>query len=169
MAPGWLLQECAMWVKTQMVRTRHKERESRVWPLRKRAAKPFTVQGKHQKGSLKTKWPMWLKRTGISMYEFSCVCSERQCGPSFSVNWSYSQIFFLQGYFFTVYFCFCFGFGGSQGRTEIATHGAEWKHMSENRSPEVKARWAHRSPWEFLMPTPGLGPDQEPLSLKQEA
>ena len=146
MAPGWLLQECAMWVKTQMVRTRHKERESRVWPLRKRAAKPFTVQGKHQKGSLKTKWPMWLKRTGISMYEFSCVCSERQCGPSFSVNWSYSQIFFFARVFFYFLLLFLFWFWWKSGKNWDCHPWSRMKTHVWKQKPRGKGKMSSQVP-----------------------
>lgn len=41
----------------------------------------------------------------------------------------------LQGWFF-FYVCFCFGFGGNQGRTEIAPYGAELKTEAQaSRAP----------------------------------
>lgn len=42
--------------------------------------------------------------------------------------------FFARFFFFNV--CFCFGFGGNQGRSEIAPYGAELKTEAQpNRAP----------------------------------
>lgn len=78
----------------------------------------------------------------------SKFCIHWKWSPIFSKLIPLMDFFFLQGSF---YFCFCFGFGGNQGKKCDHHHATEEKTWCGNRNTQKRQVWAHRSPWEFLL------------------